>query len=1092
MRLRYTYSLLTVVCATSAWAQIVLDPSPARVVGHAATTPAEQLLVTNINPNFTGNGGMFAPQGSAVDTTGATPILYVADGVNNRVLAWKNATSATLANLQTPDLIIGQPDANTTFPNANGGLYNPTGLLVDPKGNLYIADSGNNRVLRYPVPFANTGNEVPDIVLGQPDKYTSRHGNQAGNPSAKTICLSRLLNGDPFCPSGGGPFISSLAMDINGNLFVADAGNNRVLRFPAASLTPGALDPPADIVIGQTSFTTVAGPANQLDKNTLAIPAGLAFDAEGHLFVTDSANRLIVYPAFVSSPSAASSIAAIRLAGIVSPAPATATASTLSNPSGIVMINDGPAVADTGNHRLLIFDKFSSPDWTTSDATLAVPPPVAVAVIGQGPSLAAFTTNTPNAGNAQPSASTLWSPVTAAVAGTDLFVVDAGNNRTLVFPNAGQAASATVVLGQFGFPYNSPNSIQGREFYFASPYASAADAGLAVDSSSGTPRLYVADPGNNRVLGFADARKVGPGVVADLVIGQPDLKTGVRNFGGAANPAGATLPPQPTQSSLYYPTGLAVDPATGDLYVADSGNGRVLRFPAPFDPANSSQQANLVLGQNAFTGASNPQASQSVTVFPYGLVFDPNWGLFVSDGCSPFTLACGNRVLLFPIANATNGEQAAKVMGQTSFSATGNSVLLAPHHIAEDTINQIYVADYGHNQVLIFSVPSGTSTNIPVNSYTGTALGGLLNGPEAIWVNTATVAGYHNDVWVGDRNGLNRFPPPNPLGNSSVATLTTPAVEVQGGQTLGCQGSGLCEYPSLALAQDSYGNLYSADSTNRVGVHYPALAATNGANFFCAMGCNLGGLTDPLYYLAPGAFASLYPFSGATFATGTTVNKDTPIDTTLGGLQVLVNGTLSPITTVAPGQINFIVPFETPASGTAQVVLVNAATSQVLGSGTLTMNAAAPGFFTQSQNGTGQISALNCNTVVNGQCDDALNGSAHPANPGSTIQLYLTGQGIVPGAPPDGQGQCSAIPTGAQPVVAIGGSLATVTYSGLAPCYAGLWQINVQIPQNPTALTGFAAGVFPVLVNYQGFKSNTQSGNANPSLATTIFVKAPS
>jgi len=160
-----------------------------------------------------------------------------------------------------------------------------------------------------------------------------------------------------------------------------------------------------------------------------------------------------------------------------------------------------------------------------------------------------------------------------------------------------------------------------------------------------------------------------------------------------------------------------------------------------------------------------------------------------------------------------------------------------------------------------------------------------------------------------------------------------------------------------------------------------------------------------------------------------------------------------------------------------------------VGSGTLNMNSAAPGFFTQNQAGTGQISALNCNTSP---CDNTLNGTAHPANPGSTIQLFLTGQGIVSNHPPDGAGECTAIDTPSQPAVYIGGSQATVSYSGLAPCYAGLWQINAVVPTNPIALPGFATGVFPVLVDYEGLKSNTPANNANPSLATTIVVQAPS
>ena len=68
-----------------------------------------------------------------------------------------------------------------------------------------------------------------------------------------------------------------------------------MLRFPAASLSPGAVDPAADLVIGQSSFSKVNGPSGQLDKNALYTPGGLAFDAEGHLFVTDTGSRMLFF-----------------------------------------------------------------------------------------------------------------------------------------------------------------------------------------------------------------------------------------------------------------------------------------------------------------------------------------------------------------------------------------------------------------------------------------------------------------------------------------------------------------------------------------------------------------------------------------------------------------------------------------------------------------------------------------------------------------------------------------------------------------------------------------------------------------------------
>jgi len=158
-----------------------------------------------------------------------------------------------------------------------------------------------------------------------------------------------------------------------------------------------------------------------------------------------------------------------------------------------------------------------------------------------------------------------------------------------------------------------------------------------VDSSSGTPRLYVSDPNNHRVLGFADARKMGPGVQADIVIGEPDLRTAVCNYNGVANPPTEPLARQPTASSLCYPTGLAVDPGTGNLFVADTSKMARAAISSAICSPHFHEQADLVLGQAGITGVSNTQASQSV-MSPYGLVFDPQRGCW--SRTHPPTASC--------------------------------------------------------------------------------------------------------------------------------------------------------------------------------------------------------------------------------------------------------------------------------------------------------------------------------------------------------------------------------------------------------------------------------------------------------------------
>ncbi len=1058
MRHHCIYSILvfTLLPLTPARAQIVLDPKPARVIGHPN---AELINVSSYSPNLVEGKELYLPQGIALDTSGSTPILYVADTGNHRVLAWQHATSTTLSNLQKPDKIIGQPDAYTTLAGinntgGNSGLTSPTGLLVDSKGNLYVADSGNNRVVRFPAPFSS-GTPVPDMVLGQPDPFSSNRANQGlSAPTANTLSL----------PSN---YPTAMAMDSSGNLYVTDAGNRRVLRYPAASLTANNFGPAADLVLGEPDFVTVAQQQGPLDRSHVFAPTGLAFDSGGHLFVSDAYyGRVVVF-----SPPFTNGVTASRLAGVVSPAPTGATQSTFSQPQGIVMINDGPAVLDAANNRILVFDSFNSADWKTTDATLAKPAPIAIAVIGQ----ANYTSSSANAGNAQPSAGTLNGPVAGALAGTDLFIADTTNNRVLIFPNSGQGGSASVVLGQSGFSYNSVNYIQGKEFSFGPNIFSINgqgvalwDAGIAVDWASTPPHLYVSDPGNNRVLGFADARKLGPGATADIVIGQPDMSTAVCNFGGVhvQNPPAGQLPQQPTQSSLCYPVGLAVDPG-GNLYVADSVNGRVLRFPAPFKSGStSSEQADLVLGQSGFTGLKNPTVSASFMGSPYGLVFDPLNGLLVSDRTY-------NRVLLFSKDNLTNGAAAIKVIGQTDFTLQSSSTLLQPAHIAEDSNNRVYVADSGHDQVLIFgSLPNlSTATTVSLNAITG------LTRPQAVWVNSTSVAGYPDDIWVGDgSNGAlryQRFALLGPPGSNNPTFIVPSAALKSPNQSCG-PGSGQGCLPTLAITQDPMGNLYVADYSNRVAIHYQALATTNGASFICAGGCTLGGLADPQYYLAPGVVASVFGFSSTQFGQNTAdFGGVLPVPTTVGDIQVTVNGLLSPIFHIVPNQINFVVPSNAPNVGDVPLQVVQKSTGQVLGSGTVRMNTVAPAMFTNNQSGVGQIAALNQ--------DNTKNSSTNPAARKSVIQLFGTGQGLVPGAPPDGQLPQGLVQTSQKPQIFIGGFQvpdANIQFSGLAPCCVGLWQINVEIPDSTAPGNSVS-----LLVNYLG----TNSFN-DPQHITTIAV----
>jgi sugar lactone lactonase YvrE len=457
---------LTIAFARLVPAQTQFNPYPSRAFGQAIL---QQIgLPTVVAPNLAEGRELNFPQAVAVDTSASPPILYVADSSNNRVLAWKNAVGFTKGD--KADKVIGQRDFLMTQPKGPGtdlstGLSLPNALVVDKNGNLYVADAGNNRVLRFPKPFQQTGDLLlVDLVIGQKDQNSRAANEGLAAPTEKTIALS----------TGGGVFRSGLAFDASGNLWFSDAGNNRVLRYRSDLLgSIASNEPAADIVLGQQDFTTNSLPPNSFrnTKNFLSQPSGLAFDPKGRLFVPDASNRVVVFePPFASGNQAA------RIMGIVvaqpgGPPPPALNETTLGAvingnfvpPEGVFFVGNNPWVVDTGNSRIVKFDPYES--WPAESTTFSPP---GIAVIGQ-PDLTSSTSNKANRGQPQSSNVTLANPVAGVFVGNDMYVVDAGNNRVLDFPlqSGTNFFNATRLLGQLDFQYNSPNLIEGRELWLS-------------------------------------------------------------------------------------------------------------------------------------------------------------------------------------------------------------------------------------------------------------------------------------------------------------------------------------------------------------------------------------------------------------------------------------------------------------------------------------------------------------------------------------------------------------------------------------------------------------------------------------------------
>jgi len=304
---------------------------------------------TQITPNQVVSNQVFIPEGALIDRSVQPNRLFVYDSGNSRVLGFShlgvcsagvNANQNCTANSDCPesycqineekgaDLVIGQPNINSstcngdssyqTYPDvpmatsitlcglreeqmsiSEGG--SGATMVTDQNGNLYIPDFFNNRVLRYDDPF-NT-DTAADYVWGQFDfsGITCNHGAGIVGPTdSRSLCLAP--------PPGIGDLRAGVALDSDGNLWVADNENNRVLRFPNDTTT-GLPAKEADLVLGQPDFTTNRGGSGE---NGMFKPASIAIDPSNTVYVADSLNNrvLLFYPPFSNGMTASLVISA--------------------------------------------------------------------------------------------------------------------------------------------------------------------------------------------------------------------------------------------------------------------------------------------------------------------------------------------------------------------------------------------------------------------------------------------------------------------------------------------------------------------------------------------------------------------------------------------------------------------------------------------------------------------------------------------------------------------------------------------------------------------------------------------------------------
>jgi hypothetical protein len=268
--------------------------------------------------------------------------LIVADSWHHRLLVWN--TMPTVSDTP-PDYAMGQPDLESIEPNQGGEprgdtLYWPYSFGFAGE-RFYIADTGNRRVLgwnHFPEPA-----QMPDVILGQPDAK-SREENRGGPVSARSFRWPHAIAGD------------------DENLYVADAGNHRVLGWS------GALDHDrdADLVLGQRAFTTaIEWPYTAQGPVAMRFPYCLALQ-KNMLAVADTANNRILF--WHDLPRSGAGIPADEVTGqenfqgngenrwkAVLP-------DTLCWPYGLAIHGKTMVVADSGNNRVTLWQIVDADD----------------------------------------------------------------------------------------------------------------------------------------------------------------------------------------------------------------------------------------------------------------------------------------------------------------------------------------------------------------------------------------------------------------------------------------------------------------------------------------------------------------------------------------------------------------------------------------------------------------------------------------------------------------------------------------------------------------------------------------------------------
>ena len=606
------------------------------------------VVAGNSRPGYSGDGGpalqaqLNGPQGIAFDSNGN---LYIADSINNRVRAVNTAgVISTFAGTGSTSTGGGN-----TFNDGglaiNGLLRLPSGVCVDSKGNVYIADTGDNIIREV------TTDGIIHTVAG--DGFGGSFGLTIGDTYP-------AIQAELHTPT-------DVAVDSKFNLYVADSANGAIRQVVAS--TGDMITFAGNLAIGHTGDGGIATSAS------LVTPYAVTVDSAGNVYFVENGDSDI--RKITAATNIITNLVGTGIAGFSGDGSA-ATKAQLNFPAGLALDSSG---------NILIADSLNNRIRKVSGSTIST-------IAGNG--VLSYSGDGGPGSSAQ-----LNNPQSVAVDSSGNFYFSDTANNVVRKVTASGAISTIAGNGTAGFGGDggSPTAAQLNR-----------PRGVAVDASG---NIYIADSQNARV------RKISGGSITTVA------GNGTPGFGGDGGAASAAM--------LYTPIGVAVD-AAGNLYIADFTNNRIREV------AGGTIATVAGNGQSGYSGDGHAAVSAALNG-PTGVAVDASGNIYIAD--------FNNDVVREVSGGNINTVAGTGLPGVSGDGGPATAAMVGnPSGVAVDTAGNLYIASGSATVRKVYS--NGFITTIAGNGTRGyagdggSALLGELNGPVAVAVAS------NGNVYVAD------------------------------------------------------------------------------------------------------------------------------------------------------------------------------------------------------------------------------------------------------------------------------------------------------------------------------------------------------